>query len=209
MKIYIIWHLPTGNPLYIGKSVDPQNRFRQHKHANRFPKWEFDVKPLFADPCELEVVEDVSNEEANFWEAYYIQLYLSWGFTLYNRERDSVKVFTDKTRENLRIKATGRKQSDETLVKRSEAMKRSHAERGGHSEKTKRKIGDANRGIVRTEEDKENIRQWNLENSPSRKRVMVDGQWYDGVRLASRETGINYNTIQWRLRNGVEGYRYA
>jgi len=70
--IYFL-HLGDGIPTYIGKTVCPKSRLNLHKQTNIL--------------YEMEIIDNVDSKEWKFWEEFYIELFLSWGFILTNKTR--------------------------------------------------------------------------------------------------------------------------
>lgn len=71
---------------YIGQSINPKDRLKQHCNNNENKdKWEWvcRLKDVGLEPSMI--ILDEVDSESNFWEMHYIFLYKSWGFTLYNK----------------------------------------------------------------------------------------------------------------------------
>ena len=113
-------------PKYIGQSITPNTRLREHiykakKSTNTKKKaWikgllYLNLKPLMV------ILDTVFLEEADFWERYYINLYKSWGFVLYNLTSggEIKKVVSQSTKDKLRNINLGKKVSQETKEKMS------------------------------------------------------------------------------------------
>lgn len=87
--IYCV-HDPRPNSLekYIGKSDDPKVRLNSHfyeKGKYYSANWFRKLKSLGFDLNEqLDVIDEVPENEWQFWERHYISLYRSWGFILTN-----------------------------------------------------------------------------------------------------------------------------
>jgi len=73
-KIVFIYYLHKGDniPFYIGKTINPQNRLKEHKSK----KYLHSI---------LEIIDEVNEEDYIFWESHYISLFKSWGFILENK----------------------------------------------------------------------------------------------------------------------------
>lgn len=69
--IYFI-HKGDNIPCYIGKTVNPQDRLKNHKAKNK--------QYLY-----LEILDEVPSSDWKFWEEWYIELFISWGFILENK----------------------------------------------------------------------------------------------------------------------------
>lgn len=73
---------------YVGQSLDAEKRYQSH--ISYFPKkntkkssWIKSLKKKGLKPI-LEIIDEVSESEWQFWEQHYISLYKSWGFNLTN-----------------------------------------------------------------------------------------------------------------------------
>ena len=74
-RVCFIYCLFNNNvPIYVGKSVNPQNRFKAHKCY-------FSLKK---DVESFEILDDTTIENALFLEMYWTHQFLQWGFDLEN-----------------------------------------------------------------------------------------------------------------------------
>lgn len=76
----------TEEVRYIGKSNNPTKRLNSHtsdKSKNYKASWIKSLKEQNLKPV-LEIIDEVSNLEWEFWEQHYISLYKSWNFKLTN-----------------------------------------------------------------------------------------------------------------------------
>ena len=73
INIYYI-HNGDGTPIYVGKTTNLKERLKCHKQT----------RPHFTH---IELIEMVNDDEWKFWEEFYIELFLSWGFDLENKTR--------------------------------------------------------------------------------------------------------------------------
>ena len=71
--IYFL-HKGDNIPFYIGKTVNIQNRLKNHKCK-------------YKSPIYLEILEEVPSSEWKFWEEWYIDLFFTWGLDLQNKTR--------------------------------------------------------------------------------------------------------------------------
>lgn len=69
--IYFI-HKGDNIPCYIGKTVNSSIRLKNHKAKNK-------------QYTHLEIIDEVPSSEWKFWEEWYIELFISWGFNLENK----------------------------------------------------------------------------------------------------------------------------
>jgi group I intron endonuclease len=68
--IYIYVLENKGYPVYIGKTINPQQRFKDHKKTKQ-------IDDYF-------IIDEVNEDEWVFWEKHYISLFKSWGYNLLN-----------------------------------------------------------------------------------------------------------------------------
>jgi hypothetical protein len=74
MKAYIYYlHYGDDIPFYVGKSINPENRNRNHI--------------LKYGDCYLEILDEVELKNWVFWERYWISQFLCWGFKLKNQNQ--------------------------------------------------------------------------------------------------------------------------
>lgn len=92
MKTKFIYCLicPKTNVIkYIGKSKNPIKRFRSHLSKNNLLEstkknnWLVSLLRENLIPI-MEIIDEVSEKEIDYWERFYIQLFRSWGFELLN-----------------------------------------------------------------------------------------------------------------------------
>lgn len=115
-------------PIYVGKSIVPEQRAKAHK--GRFPD------------AILEIIDEVETSEYGFWEKYYISLYKSWGFNLMNKRSGGGKKtrHTQETIEKIRKSNIGLKRSEETKRNISLAGIGKSNAKGKRSEEARRNI---------------------------------------------------------------------
>ena len=134
---------PEGNVRYIGKSNNPKKRFNSHlKDAIKFTHshklaWinsllKEDKKPI------LKIIDEVSMDNWQFWEKYWIAQFKVWGFDLTNSTEggDGLVNFDQKIKQRI-----------------SESLKKYFKEIG-ESEETKKRKSIAQSKRVRTKEEK-------------------------------------------------------
>jgi hypothetical protein len=115
----------SNEPKYIGKTNYIKERFKSHlkstqlKIKNKKNSW---IKSLLKQNLRprLEILDIVNVKEWEFWEIFYINLYRSWGFDLKNMDNGGCggKILSNETKNKLRQKNLGRKQSEETKLKK-------------------------------------------------------------------------------------------
>ncbi len=78
-----------GKVRYVGKTKYPKRRLKDHiteskkNKTNYKNRWINSLLNINEIPI-LEIVDEVSNKEWQFWEQFYIQLFKSWGYKLTN-----------------------------------------------------------------------------------------------------------------------------
>jgi hypothetical protein len=130
MKTTFIYSLsdPRTNQIrYIGKSDNPKIRLESHlkdKKFNHKVNWIRSLSILKLKPI-VEVVDEVAEDEWQFWEIHYISLFKSWGFKLTNSTlggeglSDPTGEIAKKISESLK----GQVQSKETKQKRGDSLR--------------------------------------------------------------------------------------
>lgn len=123
---------PDGIVRYIGKSNTPRKRLHDHiKECSGFGKshkisW---IKSLLfrGERPTIEIIEEVTSDEWEYWEMYWIQQFKSWGFNLVNStiggEGGSGYKHTKESRSRMSLAKSGLKLSDEQKVKISNSVK--------------------------------------------------------------------------------------
>jgi len=179
---------------------------RQPKIFNSLKKYGFE-----AHNFEIinELPHDISQEILNIYEIFYIQQYKNSGFNMLNLSGGGANgKLSEETKEKLRQKQLGKKQSKETIEKRRQTVK----ERGlilippsnkgkKASPETRKKISDALMGKVG---------MLGLDNPKSRcVAQLLDNEIlyvFETISEAIRLTKIPDNTISRALKNGNKHY---
>ena len=117
METIKIYTLSDSNGVkYVGKSININHRFNRHifdaknkKNLNRRDAW---IKSLLnkGEKPKIEIIDEVSMDDWVFWEMYWIEQFLSWGFKLKNMTKGGEGTY-------------GRIVSDETKKKMSDSKK--------------------------------------------------------------------------------------
>lgn len=83
--IYIITNTIT-NEIYIGQSVNINNRFKQHKESINNKKYTLysDMRFYGINSFRFEVLEECNKDSLNTREMYWIKHYLNKNYKLYN-----------------------------------------------------------------------------------------------------------------------------
>lgn len=224
--IYRITNLHDGKS-YIGKTrMNFGDRWGNHKallNANKHgnPNLQRDWNKYGAKSFEFVIVESVeSSEQLNDLEIKYIKKYRDRGLcyniadggdTSHNRGRhlsaDTKRKIGDKNRINM----MGKKHLPETRRKMSEAQRNriwTDEQLERHRENSRR----TNLGRVRSEETKDHLRKINQENPPSAKFTPDDirairQKKADGMKLT--ELAAEYKTSASYISNIVHGRRWG
>ena len=84
-------------PFYVGKSVRIKGRTNDHKAT-------------YGKETEVWVIDTIETKHWKFWEKHYIQLFLSWGFDLKNKNRGGCgpTFYSDETKLMMSQNRTGK-----------------------------------------------------------------------------------------------------
>lgn len=88
-SIYLLVDPRTNIPKYIGKTNNITTRMYGHfseKTLTKKNNWLKSLKTKGLKPI-VEIIDEVREEEWQFWEQHYISLYKSWGFNLLNGDQ--------------------------------------------------------------------------------------------------------------------------
>ncbi len=166
----------TGEPKYVGQTVNLKGRFANHIHSylskdkNKKNSWIKSLKKKELEPI-LTVIEECSSEELNFWECHYISLYRSWGFKLKNHDMGGSyklgKRHSEETKLKMSLAAKGKPKSEEHKRKQSLSCKgRTFSEetltkmRKPRSEEGKKNISNGCKGKKKTVPSKLKNKPW-------------------------------------------------
>lgn len=157
----------SGNVRYIGKALDPKDRYRQHIKIKENPKthkekWIFSLYKLGLTP-ELVIIETTIETKANEAEQFWIAEYRAEGFQLTNGTDGGEGFFgykpSKETIEKITAIHRGKKRSPEETIRLSKL-------RLGvpHTEDTRRKMSNSHLGLTHTisEDTKHKISVSNL-----------------------------------------------
>ncbi len=185
MKRYFIYELIdpiTDETRYIGKTIDLKGRYSGHLNDFSFThktNWVKSLKNKGLKPV-LNVIDEVNENEANYWEIFYIGLYKSWNCRLTNGTKGGDggstnfgKKFSEEWKRNLKLgkteeyKELKKKNKISFLISRlitPEARKKAVMTRkknypSGLTEKTRKKISESHKGKIISEEHKKKISQ--------------------------------------------------
>jgi group I intron endonuclease len=151
----------TFETRYIGKTFSIEKRYKGHLRDKAFTYKVNWIRSLLKQGLEpiINIIDEVEENEANFWEIFYISLFKSWGFRLTNGTKggenlpnNNGRVRTKETREKIRKIRLGTKLSEETKEKISKGNK--GIKKGPMSEEHKLKDSIAHKGKKASEETK-------------------------------------------------------
>ena len=95
-RIYAIINPITGDPVYIGQTVKTLGgRLSNHLSASKegksnIQKWVKTITSNGGKPGII-LIDEVVDNEGDFWESHYIWLYKSWGYNLFNSYDGGIK----------------------------------------------------------------------------------------------------------------------
>lgn len=192
VKIYVLKNPETNEIHYVGRSVNPNGRYRVHiylarhsKHKNKKDAWICSLLNKGLKP-DMEIIDSVSIENAMEKEKYWIEKY--WNICDLKNSRDYI--------ENNYIF------SKESRKKMSEAAKRTCNKRGTKvSEDGRKNISLSKKGIKQT---KEHIEKKSKKILQYDKEGNFIKEWPSGVD-AAKELGLNQGLISSSALN--IGYR--
>lgn len=135
-KVYIYGLVDkiTNQLKYIGKSINPQSRYRKHlqdskKQTSYKDRWIFSLLEKKSKP-ELLIIDEVNDYNWEFWEKHYISYYKSIGCKLTNISEGGDNPPNHKGRkrtkeeiEKISKSNLGKKRNEETKLKISLAKK--------------------------------------------------------------------------------------
>lgn len=147
--IYTLSDPITDEIKYVGATKDIKKRLKQHLKDKRravFILWIKTLRHSGYAPVH-HIIDEVSEDDWQFWEQHYISLYKSWGFNLINIALGGIgptgvsRKQTEETKRKLSTILHGRKFSPETMKKIRES--------GVYERHTKR-INEFNRNKIKS-----------------------------------------------------------
>ena len=128
--IYILIDPITQHVRYVGKTNKPRSRFNEHiskcsKYNNYKDNWLNSLKKKGLAP-EMVIIDETLDEDWEFLEQWYIELFRSWGFKLTNAAKGGkggAGIVSREHAKKVSVKLQGLKRSPEFCKKVSEAMK--------------------------------------------------------------------------------------
>ena len=183
---------PEGNVKYIGKANDLKKRLKGHldkinQHVSHKNSW---IKGLLSKGVKpiINVVDVIPEKEWQFWEEHYIWLYRSYGFKLTNLTfgGDGMSNPSPETIEKIR---------KSTLANYANGFQ-------VWNKGTKGIMGEWNKGVVRTEEQKRKISETKKAQYASGEKVVWNKgkktghtPWNKGLNASNNPNSKKLNQI--------------
>ena len=219
VSIYKMLDPVTKRVRYVGKTTNIKRRFYQHLHTklNSYcSKWIFSLLKQGIIP-EFSIIDEVFENNWQFWEIYWIAQFKNWGFNLTNLTSGGegcnnrfvskeTRVRISNNQKNEKGYWFGKKFSDEHIKNMIRTGENHHHFNKKFSEEHKKKISLSKKGINLTTEHKTKIgNSVKGENNPVAKKVIdiSTGVVYNSVKEAAESNGIKMKT----LYNFLSGHR--
>lgn len=194
---------PSGK-IYIGQSVNIEKRFNQYKNLNKRGIGNYlynSLKKYGWEYHKFEIIEECSIEQLNEREIHWINHYNSIENGLNIKEGGIAGKHSDETKNIIRLKAIGRKFTDEQKQKISQSKKGHQYNLGKkHSPETKQKMKNSYKG----EYNKERSNKIKMKNSKPVLQYDLEGnlikEWNSQTE-ASKSLNINQPSISNCLKN--------
>lgn len=209
--IYIILNPVTNEVKYVGKTLNTKRRFYQHLHTklNSYcSKWIYSLLEKNIIP-EFVIIDEVYEDNWQFYEEYWISQFKSWGFNLTNLtsggEGCNNRCVSEQTRKNISINQKGekgywfgKKFSKEHIEKIIRKNDKHHFFGKTFSEEHKLKLSNVNKGKILSEITKQKISDsLKGKNNPVSKKVinLETSIIYDTIKDAALDNDIKYTTL--------------
>ena len=214
MNKYIVYvHINKINQkTYVGQTSDLERRWRSNGIEYEKSTYFYNAIQKYGwNNFEHIVLKDnLTLKEANYWENYYINFYHSrYNDNGYNiREGGSNGTLAEITKQKLSIQAKEKGQWEGD--KNPRHIDPLYGERNGmygkhHSEETKQKISEKNKGRILSEEQKQKITKFMNEQHPRAKKVHCIET--DEIFLSARKAAEAYNTSHSCIARVCNGER--
>lgn len=182
----------TNGRFYIGKSVDIERRFMEHKtpKATGNKKLHSDINALSIENFDFEILEECKEEELNARELHYIK-------TL-----------------NPFYNTVGKKVSDEVRKRISEGTKKwwNSLDDAKKQKVIKNNLTGPRKGHSVSEETREKIRKKVSENQKIKVKIAETGEEFDSIGSLEKYLGACTGTVSayWKGKiKSVKGYHVA
>lgn len=162
--IYALLEPSSKKIRYLGKSVNPKERFAHHLVPANPPRthkecWISGLRSKGSRPI-LEILDEVPTSQAGFFEQEYIRVFRALGMDLTNLsdggEGQTGYVHTEETKKKISNRLVGRKDSEETKKRKSLASSlrdnshlfgNTHLLGHVHSEETRKQMSESHLGM--------------------------------------------------------------
>lgn len=197
--IYSLSEPETGQVRYIGKSLDYSKRFREHLSESNKKKghknnW---IKSLLKKNLKptLEIVDEVCENEWQYWEQYWISQFKAWGFNLTNSTEGGESgpaLFGDKN------PSFGKKRPGETILKiQNTFLNKSESEK----QNLKKSISIKNsKPIAQYSKNMICIAEWESTSKASKK-LSINGSHISEACHGLRKSAGGYI---WKFKNNIQ-----
>lgn len=204
--IYILIDPRDQHVRYVGKSNNPKERLKSHFFAYKPTRkygWLYKLRSLQLKPI-MVIVDEVPMDEWQFWETYWYEQMIAWGFELYNSDLPGKggHYKTMEERRNMKKptkgktlieaygeekgRAIGEKISRTKKNKTREEIKEISKKRNetfvknNDVEEWKKKLSESHKGKKMPEEVKVKMSE-SVKNSVAHKEGIKNRRSYDGV----------------------------
>jgi len=196
VKIYVLKNPETNEIKYVGRSVNPDGRYRVHihlalrsKHKNKKDAWICSLLKQNLKP-KMEIIEEVTNERVIEREKYWIEE-LRKTCDLKNA-RDYIEnnyLFSEESRRKMSESHKGKKLTEEQKKKIGEKSRGNKRRLGCKNSEESKKI--VSKIVLQFEKDETFVKEW-----PSTKRASIELKLSQGnismVALGYRKTCGGY-----------------
>lgn len=131
MRSTFIYSISDENGIvrYIGKSNNPRRRLYQHiNEKSNIHKYNWIKSIIKREKVPIvNIIDEVPENEWEFWEQYWISQFKSWGFNLLNATDGGEGAInykhTNESRQKMRVSKLGTKLPEDQKIKISESVK--------------------------------------------------------------------------------------
>lgn len=192
--IYTLSHPLSNEIRYVGKTNDPKGRWYKHcqkisdkrRRGAYLNNW---LNKLFSQGLKpaLEILDEVSIEEWEFWECYWIAQLKMWGFNLVNLTNGGEGIYGYRWSEEQRIKQSNERKG---LTSKLKGIKHT-----GKRYLTSVNTLNKNRKIKLGRDNHQSIPVLNID--PINNKIVGI---YGSAREAERQTGVKQSTISLNIK---------
>lgn len=195
---------PNGEVRYVGKSDDPDKRFRNHINQSKYKRYYKDywINSLLQKSLkpELIVLDNVPYTDFGFWENFYILFFKKLGCHLTNTAPGgSGGNFGPEINKKISEKRKGKKLSNESKQKIRLFRLGTHHKKETIDLFHKQRIGEGNSMY-----GKKRQRNWDENKRKSIEQINLEGNvlhTWSSIADAVKSTHINRTSINYVLKN--------